>query len=150
MTATLELTLDLLRRRSVSPADEGCQDVMIRRLEVLGFKVERLRYGPVDNFWATREGTAGGGGPTLCLAGHTDVVPTGPLEDWYTDPFEPTVRDGMLYGRGAADMKSGLAAMLTAIETFLAGRPRHVGRIAWLITSDDFYASNVQCFFAAN
>ncbi len=137
MTATLDLTLDLLRRRSVSPADEGCQDVLIRRLEALGFQVERLRFGPVDNFWATREGSVAGSGPTLCLAGHTDVVPTGPLEEWHSDPFEPTIRDGLLYGRGAADMKSGLAAMLTAIEAFLAARPRHQGRIAWLVTSDE-------------
>jgi len=137
VSATLDLTLDLLRRRSVSPADEGCQDVMIRRLEVLGFRVERLRFGPVDNFWATREGVPGGGGPTLCLAGHTDVVPTGPLEEWHSDPFEPTLRDGLLYGRGAADMKSGLAAMVTAVEEFLAERPRHRGRLAWLVTSDE-------------
>jgi succinyl-diaminopimelate desuccinylase len=140
MSATLDLTLDLLRRRSVSPLDEGCQDVMIRRLEAVGFQVERLRFGPVDNFWATRPGVPGAGpgaGRTLCLAGHTDVVPTGPAEEWHSDPFEPSIRDGLLYGRGAADMKSGLAAMVTATEAFLAARPRHAGRLAWLITSDE-------------
>ena len=99
----------------------------------LGFKVERLRYGNVDNLWARR----GNGHPVLCFAGHTDVVPTGPLEEWRSDPFKPTVRDGLLYGRGAADMKSGLAAMLTATETFVSEHPNHRGAVAFLITSDE-------------
>ena len=133
MSATLELTQDLIARNSVTPTDAGCQDVMARRLAALGFEVELLRYGNVDNLWATR----GGSGPVLCFAGHTDVVPTGPLEEWRTDPFTPTIRDGVLYGRGAADMKSGLAAMITATEAFVAERPGHSGRIAYLITSDE-------------
>jgi succinyl-diaminopimelate desuccinylase len=133
MSATLELTQDLMARRSVTPADEGCQDVMARRLEAVGFRIERLRYGIVDNLWA-RRGTAG---PLFCFAGHTDVVPTGPLEEWKSDPFAPSVRDGVLYGRGAADMKSGLAAMVTAAEQFAREHPDHQGSIAFLITSDE-------------
>jgi succinyl-diaminopimelate desuccinylase len=133
MSATLELTQDLMARRSVTPADEGCQDVMARRLEAVGFRIERLRYGLVDNLWA-RRGTSG---PLLCFAGHTDVVPTGPLEEWKSDPFAPAVRDGVLYGRGAADMKSGLAAMVTAAEQFAREHPDHKGSIAFLITSDE-------------
>jgi succinyl-diaminopimelate desuccinylase len=133
MSQTLELTQNLMARRSVTPADEGCQDVMIGRLEALGFRIERLRYGNVDNFWA-RRGTEG---PVFCFAGHTDVVPTGPLEEWKSDPFVPSVRDGFLFGRGAADMKSGLAAMVTATEAFVAAHPRHKGSIAYLITSDE-------------
>jgi succinyl-diaminopimelate desuccinylase len=133
VTATLDLTLDLLRRRSVSPADEGCQDVIIRRLEVLGFQVERLRFGPVDNFWATREGSVAGSGPTLCLAGHTDVVPTGPLAAWATPPFEPTLRDGKLYARGACDDKGQVYMHLSAIEAHLAVNkalpPRDTGSV---------------------
>ncbi len=134
MPDTLALTQDLIRRPSVSPEDHGCQELMIGRLEAAGFAIERLRYGNVDNFWATH-GT--GPGPTLCFAGHTDVVPTGPVEEWHTDPFVPTIRDGVLYGRGAADMKSGLAAMVTATEDFIARSPDHRGRIAFLITSDE-------------
>ncbi len=133
MSDTLELTQDLISRRSVTPADEGCQDVMSRRLAAAGFQVERLRYGIVDNLWA-RRGTTG---PVLCFAGHTDVVPTGPLEEWKSDPFVPTLRDGVLYGRGAADMKSGLAAMITASERFVREHPGHKGSIAYLITSDE-------------
>jgi succinyl-diaminopimelate desuccinylase len=133
MSQTLELTQNLMARRSVTPADEGCQDVMIGRLEALGFRIERLRYGNVDNFWARR----GTDGPVFCFAGHTDVVPTGPLEEWKSDPFVPSVRDGFLFGRGAADMKSGLAAMVTATEAFVAAHPRHKGSIAFLITSDE-------------
>jgi len=133
MSPTLELTQDLMARRSVTPADEGCQELMIRRLRAVGFTVEQLRYGPVDNFWAKH----GSGGPVFCFAGHTDVVPTGPLEEWKSDPFAPTVRDGVLYGRGAADMKSGLAAMITASEAFVRERPDHQGSIAFLITSDE-------------
>jgi succinyl-diaminopimelate desuccinylase len=133
MTATLALTEDLLRRPSVSPEDHGCIDVIASRLEPLGFRIERLRFGPVENLWARR----GDAGPVLCFAGHTDVVPTGPREEWRTDPFEPVVRDGVLYGRGAADMKSGLAAMVTAMERFLAKHPAHLGSLAVLFTSDE-------------
>src|SRR6516162_9065003 len=116
MSPTLELTRNLLARRSVTPADEGCQHLMSERLAALGFQIERLPFGNVENFWARR----GSDGPVFCFAGHTDVVPTGPLEEWRTDPFVPSVRDGVLYGRGAADMKSGLAAMITAAESFAA------------------------------
>ncbi len=133
MSRTLDLTLDLMGRASVTPADEGCQAVMVGRLAALGFTVEKLTYGNVENFWA-RRGTAA---PVLCFAGHTDVVPTGPLEEWRTHPFQPTVRDGVLYGRGAADMKSGLAAMVTATEEFVTAHPKHRGTIAFLITSDE-------------
>src|SRR6267154_2285264 len=133
MSKTLELTQDLMARASVSPTDGGCQAVMIERLELSGFEAERLRFGPVDNFWAKR----GRGGPVFCFAGHTDVVPSGPLEDWRTDPFVPVIEHGMLYGRGAADMKSGLAAMLTTSEEFVRRYPKHLGTIAFLITSDE-------------
>ena len=134
MSRTLELTQDLMSRRSVTPADEGCQALMIERLRAVGFQIEPLPFGNVENFWAWH---GQDGEPVLCFAGHTDVVPTGPLEEWRSDPFVPTVRDGMLYGRGAADMKSGLAAMVTAAEAFIAAHPRHRGRIAFLITSDE-------------
>jgi succinyl-diaminopimelate desuccinylase len=133
MSATLELTQALIARQSVSPADGGCQAVMIERLTAVGFNVESLRFGPVDNFWAKR----GSGAPVFCFAGHTDVVPSGPLDEWRSDPFEPVIRDGLLYGRGAADMKSGLAAMLTASEEFIGQYPAHRGTIAFLITSDE-------------
>ena len=133
MDPTLELTCDLLRRPSVSPEDLGCLDVIGARLAAAGFRNERLDFGPVANLWSVR----GSDGPLLCFAGHTDVVPTGPREDWATDPFEPVVRDGVLYGRGAADMKSGLAAMVTATERYVARHPDHAGRIAYLLTSDE-------------
>jgi succinyl-diaminopimelate desuccinylase len=133
MSATLELAKELIRRRSVTPQDAGCQALMIERLQTLGFHIERLPFGDVDNFWARR----GASGPLFCFAGHTDVVPSGPLEAWTSDPFEPVVRDGLLYGRGAADMKGSLAAMLTAIEAFLGEHPQHSGSIALLITSDE-------------
>ena len=133
MSATIELTQDLVSRASVTPLDEGCQDLMAARLEHVGFRIEKLRYGNVDNLWAVR----GDSGPVLCFAGHTDVVPTGPLEEWRSDPFKPVVRDGVLYGRGAADMKSGLAAMVTATEAFVTACPGHRGSIAYLITSDE-------------
>jgi succinyl-diaminopimelate desuccinylase len=133
MSKTLELTKELISRASVSPTDNGCQALMIERLEAIGFTVENMRFGPVDNFWAKR----GGEGPVFCFAGHTDVVPPGPLDDWLTDPFAPVVHDGMLFGRGAADMKSGLAAMLTASEEFIGRYPQHRGTIAFLITSDE-------------
>jgi succinyl-diaminopimelate desuccinylase len=133
MSATLDLTLDLIARNSVTPADAGCQQVMCDRLAAVGFTIEPLRFGNVENFWARR----GTGGPVLCFAGHTDVVPTGPLEEWRSNPFVPTIRDGVLYGRGAADMKSGLAAMITATEAFVTQCPQHRGSIAFLITSDE-------------
>jgi len=133
VTATLELAQDLIARPSISPTDGGCQEVMIERLAAIGFQIERLRFNTVDNFWA-RRGTER---PVFCFAGHTDVVPTGPVEQWSTDPFAPTLRDGVLYGRGAADMKTGLAAMVTACESFVAQHPRHRGSIALLITSDE-------------
>jgi succinyl-diaminopimelate desuccinylase len=134
MSTTLQLTQDLIARASVTPADGGCQELLAQRLVRAGFEVERLRYGSVDNFWA-RHGR--NGGPVLCFAGHTDVVPTGPLEEWHSDPFTPTIRDGLLFGRGAADMKSGLAAMVTASEEFVAAHPNHRGTVSFLITSDE-------------
>lgn len=133
MSKTLELAKDLIARRSNTPEDAGCQQVMIKRLEPLGFKVERMRFGDVDNFYARR----GNSGPLLVFAGHTDVVPTGPVEKWHTPPFEPTIKDGMLYGRGAADMKTSCAAFITAIEEFVAQHPQHPGSIGLLITSDE-------------
>lgn len=133
MSATLELARQLIRLDSVTPRDQGCQELMIARLEAIGFRVERMRFGDVDNFWARR----GGDGPLVCFAGHTDVVPTGPLEQWDSPPFEPTVRNGLLYGRGAADMKASLAAFVTACEDFIALHPGHPGSIALLITSDE-------------
>ncbi len=133
MPETLQLTCELMSRASVSPTDGGCQALMCERLAALGFRIENLPFGGVDNFWARR----GSEGPVFCFAGHTDVVPPGPLEEWSSDPFEPAVRGGMLYGRGAADMKSGLAAMLTACEEFIGRHPRHRGSVAFLITSDE-------------
>ncbi|NBU24300.1 MAG: succinyl-diaminopimelate desuccinylase [Gammaproteobacteria bacterium] len=133
MSKTLDLTCELISRPSVTPADSGCQEVMARRLEAAGFRTETLQFGSVTNLWARR----GASGPLLCFAGHTDVVPTGPLEEWRSDPFAPVIRDGVLYGRGAADMKSGLAAMVTATEEFVAAHAGHRGSIAFLITSDE-------------
>ena len=132
-TPTLDLAIDLLTRRSNTPEDAGCQELMISRLAPLGFKIERMRFDDVDNFYA-RRGTAG---PLLVFAGHTDVVPTGPLEKWHTPPFEPTIKDGMLYARGAADMKTSLAAFVTSIEEFVGEHPNHLGSIGLLITSDE-------------
>jgi len=133
MSKTLALAQDLIARRSVTPEDLGCQELLISRLEPLGFKIERMRFGEVDNFFA-RRGTEG---PLLVFAGHTDVVPTGPVDQWHTPPFEPTIKDGMLYGRGAADMKTSLAAFITSIEEFVAEHPDHQGSIGLLITSDE-------------
>ncbi|MGV3582588.1 MAG: succinyl-diaminopimelate desuccinylase [Methylophilus sp.] len=133
MSKTLELAMDLLQRKSTTPEDAGCQDVMIARLAPLGFKIERMRFGNVDNFYA-RRGTAS---PLIVFAGHTDVVPTGPLDKWHTPPFEPTIKDGMLYARGAADMKTSLAAFVTSIEEFVAENPNHAGSIGVLVTSDE-------------
>lgn len=132
-SATLELTCDLIRRVSVTPEDAGCQEVMIERLEALGFRITRLRRGEVHNFWAER----GSAGPVLCFAGHTDVVPPGDSKQWRSPPFEPTLDGDTLYGRGAADMKGSLAAMVTACERFVAAHPDHHGGIAFLITSDE-------------
>lgn len=136
---TISLARELIARPSVTPDDQGCQDVMIARLEAIGFTIERLRFEEVDNFWAWR-GPGGAdhiAGPVLAFAGHTDVVPTGPLESWDSDPFAPEIREGYLYGRGAADMKSSLAAFVTAIEDFVAAHPDHAGTIALLITADE-------------
>ena len=130
---TVRLTEELISRASVSPADGGCQALMMGRLAASGFTGENLRFGPVDNFWAKR----GRSGPLFCFAGHTDVVPTGPIDEWWSDPFVPAIKDGLLYGRGAADMKSGLAAMVTACEEFVRRHPSHRGTIAFLITSDE-------------
>ena len=133
MTDALELTRALIACPSVTPADAGCQALMSARLAASGFSIETLQFGSVTNLWARR----GDAHPVLCFAGHTDVVPTGPLEEWRSDPFTPVIRDGVLYGRGAADMKSGLAAMVTATEEFVAAHPDHRGSIAFLITSDE-------------
>lgn len=131
--SALTLTQELIRRPSVSPEDHGCLQLIGQRLDALGFRVERMPFGPVENLWARR----GDGRPVLCFAGHTDVVPTGPREEWHCDPFEPVIRDGILYGRGAADMKSGLAAMVTAAERFVAAHGDHKGTLAFLLTSDE-------------
>lgn len=133
MSNTLELAMDLIVRPSITPEDIGCQDIMIERLEALGFSCEKLRFKTVKNFWA-RHGTTG---PVFVFAGHTDVVPPGPQAQWTSAPFQPEVRDGYLYGRGAADMKGSLAAMITATERFVTKHPQHKGSIAYLITSDE-------------
>ena len=133
MGDTLELARALIARSSVTPEDDGCQDLIAKRLAALGFRIETMRRGEVVNLWA-RRGTAG---PLVCFAGHTDVVPAGPLDRWSSRPFEPTVRDGRLYGRGAADMKTSVAAFVTATESFVASHPNHLGSIAFLLTSDE-------------
>ena len=133
MTETLRLAKALIARRSLTPDDAGCQEILIERLEKIGFIVERMRFGNVDNFWARR----GISSPLVVFAGHTDVVPSGPEESWFSPPFEPTLRDGMLYGRGAADMKTSIAAFITATEAFVEDHPDHAGSIALLITSDE-------------
>lgn len=133
MSATLELSRALIARPSITPDDQGCQQLLAERLQQIGFVIEHLRFGDVDNLWA-RRGTSA---PLFAFAGHTDVVPTGPLADWDSDPFEPAIRDGYLFGRGAADMKSSIAAMLTACERFVAAHDDHSGSIAFLITSDE-------------
>ena len=132
-SATLSLACELIARDSTTPDDAGCQQLIGQRLATCGFHLEPMRFGEVDNLWARRGTTQ----PVLCFAGHTDVVPTGPLEHWDSAPFQPVVRDGMLYGRGAADMKGSLAAMVVAIERFVAAHPTHRGSIALLITSDE-------------
>lgn len=130
---TLALTEALIARRSVTPDDGGCQGQLAERLRASGFEITHRRHGSVDNLWA-RRGTAR---PLVCFAGHTDVVPTGPLDQWHSDPFVPVIRDGVLYGRGAADMKSSIAAFVTAVEAFLAANPAPAGSIALLLTSDE-------------
>jgi succinyl-diaminopimelate desuccinylase len=133
MTPTLELLIDLIRRKSVTPHDAGCQDMLVERLAVVGFHAERLDFEDTQNLWLKR-GTAK---PLFVFLGHTDVVPTGSLAAWDSPPFEPTIREGKLYGRGAADMKGGIAAFVTAVERFIARYPRHQGSIALLLTSDE-------------
>lgn len=133
LSTTVQLASDLINIDSVTPDDKGCQELMIKRLENIGFKIERLRFGEVDNFWAKH----GDAEPLFVFAGHTDVVPSGPKEQWKTPPFETTITDGILYGRGAADMKGSLAAMVTACERFIQNNSDHKGAIGFLITSDE-------------
>jgi len=130
---TLDLTIDLVSKPSVTPDDQGCQQLIADRLQKLGFECEHLRFGKVDNLWAR----LGNEGPLLCFAGHTDVVPTGPIDEWQSDPFRPEIRDGLLYGRGAADMKGSVAAFVTACERFLPRNEHIKGSLAFLITSDE-------------
>ncbi|MDR6936674.1 succinyl-diaminopimelate desuccinylase [Luteibacter sp. 3190] len=133
MTPVLALTKDLIARRSVTPEDAGCLPLIAARLEKLGFRIEHLRFGDVDNLWATH----GTEGPVLAFLGHTDVVPTGPEDRWRFPPFEPTEHEGMLYGRGAADMKGSVAAMVVALERFVGAHPSHAGTVGLLLTSDE-------------
>jgi len=130
---SVQLAMALIRRASVTPADEGCQVLIQQRLEKIGFHCQNLRFADVDNLWAKR----GVDSPNLVFAGHTDVVPSGPLSEWITPPFEPTIKDGYLYGRGAADMKSSIAAMVVACERFVHDHPNHPGSLSFLITSDE-------------
>ena len=134
MSDVLQLTCDLIARPSVTPDDAGCQVLIAQRLHHAGFRIEHLRFGEVDNLWATH---GNGDGPVLVLLGHTDVVPPGPREAWASDPFVPEVRDGLLYGRGAADMKASVAAFVVALEEFVAAHPQHAGTVALLLTSDE-------------
>ena len=129
----IKLLSDLIRRASITPDDAGCQQLLIERLEPLGFECETMIFGDTTNLWARR----GKDSPVLCFAGHTDVVPPGDVAQWSTDPFEPTIKDGQMYGRGAADMKSGLASMIVAIERYLQEHENYKGSIALLITSDE-------------
>lgn len=133
MSATLELVRQLIVRRSVTPADDGCQELIAQRLAPLGFRAERIDRNGVSNAWLRR----GAARPNVVFAGHTDVVPPGPREQWHSDPFEPTLRDGRLYGRGASDMKSSIAAFVVAAEEFVRAHPAHRGSIALLLTSDE-------------
>lgn len=133
VSPVLELTSDLIRRRSLTPQDAGCQQVLAERLAKVGFTIENLRFGEVDNLWARH----GSEGPVLVFLGHTDVVPTGDEAAWSSPPFEPTIREGQLFGRGAADMKSGVAAMTIALEEFVKAHPQHAGTVALLVTSDE-------------
>ena len=134
MSDVLQLTIELITRPSVTPDDAGCQALIAERLKRAGFECEHLRFGEVDNLWATH---GDGDGPVLVLLGHTDVVPTGPREAWTSDPFASEIRDGVLYGRGAADMKGSVAAFVVALEDFVAAHPRHAGKVAMLLTSDE-------------
>jgi succinyl-diaminopimelate desuccinylase len=133
MSNTLDLAKQLISRHSLTPMDNGCLDIIGARLAPLDFYQEKMHHSEVDNLWARR----GKASPLLCFAGHTDVVPTGPVDKWFSDPFTPTVREGMLYGRGAADMKGSIAAFVTAVERFVADHPHHKGSIALLLTSDE-------------
>ena len=133
MSEVLDLTCELVSRASVTPDDAGCQALIAERLQRAGFSCEHLRLGEVDNLWATH----GSGGPVLVLLGHTDVVPPGPREAWHSDPFQPVIRDGLLYGRGTADMKGSVAAFVVAAEQFVAAHPQHPGTLALLLTSDE-------------
>ncbi len=133
MSEVLDLACDLIARRSITTEDAGCQAMLAARLERSGFRCEHLRYGHTDNLWATH----GDGGPVLILLGHTDVVPPGPREAWTSDPFEPEIRDGLLYGRGAADMKASVAAFAIALERFVVAHPGHPGTVGMLLTSDE-------------
>jgi len=139
MSDVLDLTCDLIRRRSLTPDDAGCQEMIAQRLQRADFHCERLRFGEVDNLWASH----GRGDPVLVFLGHTDVVPSGPEEGWDSPPFEPAIRDGCLYGRGSADMKSGVAAMVVALERFAAEHPDHRGTLALLLTSDEEGPTNL-------
>jgi succinyl-diaminopimelate desuccinylase len=139
MSEVVDLACELIRRRSLTPDDAGCMTLLASRLERAGFRCEHLRYGEVSNLWATH----GQDKPVLAFLGHVDVVPSGPATDWTSPPFEPTLRDGKLYGRGAADMKSGVAAMVVALEQFVAGHPDHAGTVALLLTSDEEGPANL-------
>ncbi|MGQ0655401.1 MAG: succinyl-diaminopimelate desuccinylase [Betaproteobacteria bacterium] len=133
MPEALDLAKALIARKSVTPEDGGCQELLAERLSKSGFRCEPMKFGDVHNLWARR----GSGRPLVCFAGHTDVVPTGPLSEWHSDPFVPTVREDKLFGRGAADMKSSIAAFVVAAEAFVRERPQHGGSIAFLLTSDE-------------
>ena len=133
MSETLNIAKELISKKSITPEDAGCQDFMIQRLEKLGFEIENMPHGDVKNFYA-KKGTSS---PLIVFAGHTDVVPPGPLEKWVSPPFEPTIKDNTLYGRGAADMKTSLAAFIVSIEEFVLENPGHKGAIGLLITSDE-------------
>ena len=134
MNDVLQLTCELIARASITPDDAGCQPLIAQRLQAVGFSIESLRFGEVDNFWATH---GSGDGPVLVLLGHTDVVPPGPREAWASDPFAAEIRDGVLYGRGAADMKGSVAAFVIALERFVAAHPQHAGTVGLLLTSDE-------------
>lgn len=139
MSEVFDLTCELIRRRSLTPDDAGCMGLLAARLERAGFRCEHLRYGEVSNLWATH----GHGDPVLVFLGHVDVVPSGPENEWSSPPFDPVVRDGRLYGRGAADMKSGVAAMVVALQQFVAQHPDHAGTIGLLVTSDEEGPTNL-------
>ena len=144
MSEVLDLACELIRRRSVTPEDAGCQTLLAEHLQRAGFRIEHLRHGEVDNLWAVHGDHASSGpGPTLVFLGHTDVVPSGPEAAWHSPPFEPVVRDGRLYGRGAADMKGAVAAMAVALERFVSAHPGHAGRVALLLTSDEEGPTNL-------